>query len=145
LIHGASSVSTTSPPPSIHKVTSTERSQPPTPSFSIRRNSGSDDNPLRIDASGKSYQFWNVAAWKKEVNPARDPGKLDPADRPPMDRLGSVVSKLSSDEGSPELEEEDSDGEALSCKRCGGKDFRARRVAGKGRKLVCKACGTTVD
>jgi len=145
LIHGASSVSTTSPPPSIHKVTSVERSQPPTPSFSIRRNSGSDDNPLRIDASGKSYQFWNVAAWKKETNPARDPGKLDPADRPPMDRLSSVVSKLSSDEGSPELEEDDSDGEALSCKRCGGKDFRARRVAGKGQKLVCKACGITVD
>jgi predicted SprT family Zn-dependent metalloprotease len=65
--------------------------------------------------------------------------------RPPIDRVGSVVSKLSSDEGSDELDEDDSDGEALSCKRCGGKDFRARRVAGKGQKLVCKACGTTVD
>jgi hypothetical protein len=66
--------------------------------------------------------------------------------RQPLDRVGSVVSKLSSDEdGSAELEDDDSDGEALSCKRCGGKDFRARRVAGKGQKLVCKACGTTVD
>jgi hypothetical protein len=145
LLHGASSVSTTSPPPSIHKVTSAERSQPPTPSFSIRRNSGSDDNPLRLDATGKSYQFWNVASWKTQTNPARDPGKLDPDLRPPIDRVGSVVSKLSSDEGSDELDEDDSDGEALSCKRCGGKDFRARRVAGKGQKLVCKACGTTVD
>jgi hypothetical protein len=143
LIHGASSVSTTSPPPSIHKITSAERSQPPTPSFSIRRNSGSDDNPLRIDASGKSYQFWNVSSWKKDM-PARDPSKLDP-DRPPLDRGSSIVSKLSSDEGSGDLEEDDSDGEALSCKRCGGKDFRARRVAGKGQKLVCKACGATVD
>jgi hypothetical protein len=64
-----------------------------------------------------------------------------------MERGGSVVSKLSSDEGtSGELEDEDeSEGEALACRRCGGKDFRARRVAGKGQKLVCKACGTTVD
>lgn len=146
LLHGASSVSTTSPPPSIHKVTSTERSHPPTPSFSIRRNSGSDDNPLRIDATGKSYQFWNVTSWKNQINPARDPGKLDPDMRQPLDRVGSVVSKLSSDEdGSAELEDDESDGEALSCKRCRGKDFRARRVAGKGQKLVCKACGTTVD
>jgi WD repeat-containing protein 44 len=87
-----------------------------------------------------------VASWKNQLNPARDPGKLDPESmRPPIDRVGSVVSKLSSDEGSGELDEDDSDGEALACKRCGGKDFRARRVAGKGQKLVCKACGATVD
>jgi len=149
LLHGASSVSTTSPPPSLHKVMSAERSQPPTPSFSLRRNSGSDDNPLRIDPSGKSYQFWNVASWKSQINPTRDEGKLDADNlRPPIgERGGSVVSKLSSDDGtSGELDDEDeSDGEALACKRCGGKDFRARRVAGKGQKLVCKACGMNVD
>jgi hypothetical protein len=147
LFHGTSSVSTTSPPPSIHKVTSTDRSQPPTPSFNLRRNSGSEDNSLMLDASGKSYQFWNMTRWKAQLNPERDPGKLDADNlRPPIERGGSVVSKLSSDEGSGELDDEDeSDGEALACKRCGGKDFRARRVAGKGQKLVCKACGTTVD
>ncbi len=146
-LRGPSSVSTTSPPPSLHKVTSAERSQPPTPGFSLRRNS-SDENPLGIDPTGKSYQFWNVASWKNPLNPARDPGKLDVDNlRPPMERGGSVVSRLSSDEDtSGELEDEDeSEGEALSCKRCGGKDFRARRVAGKGQKLVCKACGTTAD
>jgi len=147
ILHGTSSVSTTSPPPSIHKVTSAERSQPPTPSFSLRRNSGSEDNPLMLDAAGKSYQFWNVSRWKAQLNPERDPGKLDADNlRPPIERGGSVVSKLSSDEGSGELDDEDeSDEEALACKRCGGKDFRARRIAGKGQKLVCKACGTTVD
>jgi len=100
-----------------------------------------------IDAAGKSYQFWNVSRWKAQLNPERDPGKLDADNlRPPMERGGSVVSKLSSDEGSGEQDDEDeSDGDALACKRCGGKDFRARRVAGKGQKLVCKACGTTVD
>ena len=147
ILHGTSSVSTTSPPPSIHKVTSVERSQPPTPSFSLRRNSGSEDNPLMLDAAGKSYQFWNVSRWKTQLNPEPDPDKLDVDNlRPPMERGGSVVSKLSSDDGSGELDDEDeSDEEALACKRCGGKDFRARRVAGKGQKLVCKACGTMVD
>lgn len=138
------SVSTASPPQSIYKATSNNVSQPPTPSFSL---SATDDNPLQLDSAGKSYQFWNMSSWKPLVNPTRDPTKLNAEGipKPPMDRGGSIVSKLSSDDGaSGDNEEDESEGEALSCKKCGGKDFRARRVAGR-QKLVCTKCSTTVE
>jgi WD40 repeat protein len=135
-----SSISTTSPPPSIHKAPSNPLiSQPPTPSFSI--NSSTEDNPLRLDATGKSYQFWNMASWKS-LN-GSDPSKGSTL-KPPLEKGASYVSKLSSDDGSLE-DEGSSDGEALACKQCGGKDFRARRIAGKGQKLCCTKCGTTVE
>jgi hypothetical protein len=133
----SSSVSTTSPPASIYKAPSNPVSQPPTPGFSI--NSASDDGGLRLDPSGKSYQFWNMSTWKTQAYPQSDPSKLGGDLRPPLEKGASYVSKLSSD-GSPT--DEESDGEALSCTKCGGKDFRARKVAGKGQRLVCTKCGT---
>lgn len=135
-----SSASTTSPPASIYKAPSNSISQPPTPGFSIH--SASDDSGLRLDPSGKSYQFWNMSQWKPQVNnPSSDPSKLGGDLRPPLEKGVSYVSKLSSD-GS--LEDDESDGEALSCRKCGGKDFRARKVAGKGQKLVCTNCHTQI-
>ncbi|KAF4632062.1 hypothetical protein G7Y89_g6078 [Cudoniella acicularis] len=146
LTHTTSSVSTTSPPPSIYKATSYGTSQPPTPSFTFQ--SANDDNPMRVDSSGKSYQFWNPSSWRNEVKAqiaTHDPDKLDTDElRPPIGRGQSVISKLSSDENTSGLEDE-SEGEALSCKKCGGKDFRARKVIGKGQRLVCTKCGTTAD
>lgn len=131
-----SSTSTTSRSPSIHKVPSNNVTQPPTPGFNLQ--SASEDNPLKLDATGRSYQFWNMAAWKPLSNEDQDSTL-----KPPLEKGSSYVSKLSSDEDS--FEEESSDGEALACKKCGGKDFRARKVAGKGQKLVCTRCGTTAE
>ena len=145
LAHPTSSVSTASPPQSIYKAPSNNTSQPPTPSFSFN-NASEDSNPLLLDASGKSYQFWNVSSWKTQLAANRDPSKLD-ADNlmPPLDRGGSIVSKLSSDDGlSGDQGEDESEGEALTCKKCGGRDFRARKVAGR-QKLVCTKCSTTVE
>jgi WD repeat-containing protein 44 len=143
LTHTTSSVATISPPQSIYKATSNNVSQPPTPSFTFQ--SAGDENGLKLDASGKSYQFWNPASWKAQSNSA--PGsRLDTdALRPPNNRGTSEVSKLSSDEGTSGDLEDESDGEALSCKKCGGKDFRARKVIGKGQRLVCTKCGTTAE
>lgn len=136
-----SSASTTSPPASIYKAPSNNVSQPPTPGFSIH--SASDDGGLRLDATGKSYQFWNMSAWKSQTNyPQTDPSKLGGDLKPPLEKRVSYVSKLSSD-GS--LEDEESEGEALSCRKCGGKDFRARKVAGKDQRLVCTKCGTIAE
>jgi WD40 repeat protein len=146
LTHATSSVSTTSPPPSVTAL-SNNVSQPPTPGFSINR-SDNDDNPIKIDATGKAYQFWNISHLKNQLNSTQDPRKLGAEGlMPPLDRGLSVVSKLSSDEGSfgEQEDEDESEGEALACKKCGGKDFRARKVAGKGQKLVCTKCGTTVE
>tara|TARA_R110002060_G_scaffold25472_2_gene34874 strand:+ start:282 stop:617 length:336 start_codon:yes stop_codon:yes gene_type:complete len=105
-----------------------------------------EQNPLKLDPVGKSYQFWNVASWKPQAS--RDTGKLDTDSlRPPMGRGGSVISKLSSEEGSSgELEDGDeSEGDSLSCRKCNGKDFRARKVAGKGLVMVCTRCGSGVE
>jgi hypothetical protein len=136
------SVSTTSPPPSIHKATTINKnnnkfSSPPTPSFSLQ--SAKDDNPLRLDGAGHSMAFWNLSTWKNQLN-SRDPGKLDV--QPHMDRGASIVSKLSSDEGSGELDEESE--YELTCKKCSRKDFRAKKTL-RGLVMVCKSCGETVE
>ena len=135
------SVSTTSTPASIHKAPDNNSSQPPTPGFSIH--SASDDDGLRLDPLGKSYQFWNKSQWRTLTNyPPTNSSKLGSDLRPPLEKGPSYVSKLSSDGSAGD---DESDGEALSCRKCDGKDFRARKVAGKGQKLVCTKCGTAVE
>ncbi|KAG9239063.1 WD40-repeat-containing domain protein [Amylocarpus encephaloides] len=153
-LHTTSSVSTISPPPSVHRTTTRNASQPPTPGFSFQR--PSDDNPLRIDEtnplkidpSGKSYQFWNPASWRNEskvqFHVAYDPTKLDVNDsRPVAKRQESVISKLSSE--ATTLSEEDGEGKSLVCKKCGRVEFRAKKVIGRGQRLVCTKCGTSAD
>lgn len=119
-------------------------SQPPTPGFSIHN--VSNDNPLRLDASGKSYQFWNVSSWKTQSpGTTYEPSRL--GDEPSMraEKKASIVSRLSSDEDSSSRDGSESGESALTCSQCGGKDFRARRVAGRGKRLACTTCGTTAD
>ncbi|KAL2075746.1 hypothetical protein VTL71DRAFT_689 [Oculimacula yallundae] len=153
LTHASPSVSTTSPPQSISDVTNRKKGnqssqssppgQPPTPSFVINREA--DDNPLRLDPNGKSYQFWNVASWKAQA--PRETSKPDTDSlRPPMGRGESIISKLSSENSSGEVEDgEESEGDSLVCRKCNGKDFRARKVAGKGLVMVCTRCGSGVE
>jgi WD40 repeat protein len=131
-----SSVSTTSPPLSVHKAPSNNVSQPPTPGFTIN----GDNNPPKLDATGKSHSFWNVSNWKSSSS--NDPTKLGSGLKPPMERVGSALSQLSSDDNTES--DESSEGEALACRKCGGTDFRARK-AGKGQKLLCTSCGTTAE
>ena len=121
----ASSITTASPPRSVQS--NNKIGQLPTPSFTF-----TTDNPMKVDSSGRSYQFWN-----------RPFGGTPPKDalRPPMTgRESSLVSKLSSEAS----QDEDSDGETLACKKCGGKDFKARKTSGKA-LLVCKKCLATVE
>ena len=107
LTHTTSSVATISPPQSIYKTTSNNISQPPTPSFTF--SSAGDDNGLKLDASGKSYQFWNPASWKNQSNIAPDSRLATDALRPSNNRGSSEVSKLSSDEGTSGDMEDESD------------------------------------
>ncbi|KAE8451579.1 hypothetical protein EG329_003652 [Mollisiaceae sp. DMI_Dod_QoI] len=143
-----SSVSTTSPPPSIHKTTTTRNttpapSQPPAPSFTY---AAADEIPLKLDGAGKSNQFWNLSSWRQQLGAARDPTKLDSSSlMPPRDRGTSVISKLSSEEGTSPEDEDESESEALTCRKCGGKDFRARKPPGRSLVMVCTRCGSTVE
>lgn len=139
-ITAPSSVST-SPPPSIYTVKSNNVSQPPTPGFSLQ--SASDENVVNSTGNPK-YQFWNVSTWKNSSN-SGDPSKLGGNLRAGLPSGGSFVSKLSSEDESSENIDDESEGEALVCQKCGGKDFRARKVAGRGQRLVCTKCGRTAD
>ncbi|KAH8801615.1 WD40-repeat-containing domain protein [Xylogone sp. PMI_703] len=148
------SIKTNSPPMSLRR-TPTTATMPPTPSFQLY--SASDNSGLSIDSSGRSYQFWNVSTWKGAFNGNNNPnnnnsnGKVEGTGdglRPPVDRWGSFASKLSSEEGTDrESMIDESEGEALSCKKCGGKDFRAKKavIGSKGQRLVCTRCGTAVE
>ncbi|KAK3944362.1 WD repeat-containing protein 44 [Diplogelasinospora grovesii] len=57
-------------------------------------------------------------------------------------RGNSVASRLSSELGSEVVDE--GDGEEMKCGKCGGMEFKARRVAGK-QRLSCGRCGMLVD
>jgi WD40 repeat protein len=134
---------TSSPPP--QKPSSVSASQPPTPSFTLQP---SEENPLRIDSTGRSYQFWNLQNWRSQFGSSPDPNKLgsDLGLGPELAHRQSVVSKLSSEDNSPGDGESDAEDEALSCKRCGGKDFRAKKAVGRaGQRFVCTKCGMTVE
>lgn len=142
----APTITADSPPQSLEKGKKSDGSgpsQPPTPSFILQ--GASDQNELRFDPTGKSYQFWNPQSWKNPLVSSSEPSKLGSEGlKPPMQRGTSLVSKLSSEGSSSEMGDE-SEGEALACKKCGGKDFRAKKVVGRGQRLVCTRCGTTAE
>jgi WD repeat-containing protein 44 len=143
-------------------------SQPPTPSFSLY-SINDDANPLRLDSAGKSYQFWNKQNWRSNAQSntgataspsTADPSKLGSELSKQIIRGNSVVSRLSSDEGSRDGNDDDEDGDsdsdAVACRGCGGRDFRARKGGtgkGKGagagvgvvRRLVCTKCGLAAE
>jgi hypothetical protein len=152
-LHPTSSVSTISPPPSVIQRDAADRKPSlPTPSFSFQAATSptNQENPSRIDTSSKNYQFWNPASWLNEskslLQNSHDPTKLgvENGTRPGAERQQSSISELSSETGSPGYESED---EALSCKKCGGRDFRAKKAIGRGTKqrLVCTKCGTVAE
>ncbi|KAH9886184.1 WD40-repeat-containing domain protein [Xylariomycetidae sp. FL2044] len=62
---------------------------------------------------------------------------LAPPDPVGRNRIGSGSSRLSSEVTSEE-------GEETACSKCGGRDFRAKKVSGK-QRLLCRKCGRMVD
>ncbi|QSZ37030.1 hypothetical protein DSL72_009122 [Monilinia vaccinii-corymbosi] len=166
--HRPPSIATVTPPQSIFKSESQQLppSQPPPPSFILNpaspppssSNGDGSPNVLKLDTVGKSYQFWNMANWKNNSNPDQNMNKLGPELLQPSasSRGNSDASKVSSEANSDltdedrDLEGEASDGsdQMVACRKCGGKDFRARRVGvgvGRAQKLVCTKCGTVSE
>ncbi|KAI9730446.1 MAG: hypothetical protein M1818_008141 [Claussenomyces sp. TS43310] len=149
----ATTSSTTSRSPSTSMNVSNPVSQPPTPSFVLQ--SAGDENPLKLDVTGKSYQFWNRQNWRNQTSTSSDPKGLgSDLDRrisgSLLSKTNTTVSKLTDEEsGSSGMDEAnggESEDEIVACKRCGGRDFQAKRSPGKvGKKLVCTQCGTTIE
>ncbi|KAI9649180.1 hypothetical protein NHQ30_001748 [Ciborinia camelliae] len=165
--HGPPSIAPSSPPQSIFKSQSQQAlpSQPPTPSFtlnsaspSLSSNPDSNPNLVKSDPTGKSYQFWNIANWKNNSTADQSVNKSSPELLQPgtSSRGNSVLSKLSSEANSDltdtdhDLEGEASDGsdQMVACRKCGGKDFRAKKIGvgvSRAQKLVCTKCGTVSE
>jgi WD40 repeat protein/ribosomal protein S27AE len=140
------SIATTSPPQSLYKDPGHGISQPPTPSFSLK--SADDEmNPLRLDPNGRSHTFWNMEAWKRQASNAASVDQGDPTkllvDGGPVQRGDSIVSVLSSEEGSY-VDGVESEGEAMTCPRCGAGEFVQRGITSR-QRLTCKKCGKVVD
>lgn len=127
--------------------------------------------PLMLNDNGQSSLFYGAEVWKQYADRApKKPPHFEHEDnvppdsqaaevnghlavRPPLSGAKSYVSELS-DEQESEVEEDDDDRfsdaqeerpeERMTCRRCGGLGFQARRVK-EGVKLVCQACGLHVD
>ncbi|EOO00147.1 putative wd repeat domain-containing protein [Phaeoacremonium minimum UCRPA7] len=76
-----------------------------------------------------------------EENARLTPGERD---RSPYLRADSVVSKLSSELTSEDDRTDAEEGEEMRCSKCGSKNFKARRVAGR-QRLACGRCGNLVE
>lgn len=62
----------------------------------------------------------------------------------PYLRAKSVVSKLSSELTSEDEGKSGEEGEGTFCQKCGGRDFKTRRVQGR-HKVSCRRCGSVVE
>lgn len=160
--NGPPSIATSSPPQSIFKSQSHQSlpSQPPAPSFTLNSASPTPSGGIlsaqKTDATGKSYQFWNIASWKNSSTANQNTNKLGAERGTTSSRGNSIVSKLSSDansdltNGNQDVEGETSDGsgQTAACKKCGGKDFKAKKFAvgvSRAQKMVCARCGTASE
>lgn len=106
-------------------------------------------NPLSLQGQ-QSYAFW-APSWREHAglglqvpsDEQQQPGRLQ--------KLHSVVSRLSSEEDDDEEEENESGYEsaeegverACACRKCGGRQARERKGSSAGR--VCARCGSGVE
>lgn len=142
------SISTNSPPPSLHKssgdsafASSTSAHTPPEASQDHGHADQDDVLKLRGD---HSYRFWNRDVLSSMANhQPRSPGKLSAENVDPLSRKASAVSKLSSEEESDGGSQfEDADDTPLECEKCGGREFRSSTAKlGQTYRLFCRQCG----
>ena len=63
-----------------------------------------------------------------------------------MDRIESVVSRLSDELESSGLGSEVDDEEVLKCRKCGGREFRVKKGGlGRPSRSICVKCGTAAE
>ncbi|KAI4214208.1 MAG: hypothetical protein LQ351_003293 [Letrouitia transgressa] len=158
-IHKTPSISTTSPSRSLHRSSNDDsKIHNPDPSYPALN---PDTNPLMLQGD-HSYMFWSKSAYQNQAQAAThnhlahqqnatlsarssvassrddETDRLDPMTLGvPVGREASQISALSSDKSEGEGE----GAEEMTCRRCGGRSFRAR---GGGKVLSCGSCGEIV-
>lgn len=108
-----------------------------------KREAGSERQSRQKSAAGLlSYLTPSLTATSEGAHATNH---LQPVSRShsPYARSGSIISRLSSELTSSNGET-DSEGDEMCCTKCGGRDFKARRVNGV-QKLQCSRCGKVVD
>jgi WD repeat-containing protein 44 len=101
---------------------------------------GSDS---KMASQNEQERFGRRRSLGDETVPADDDSHLAPSDASPYVRGNSIVSRLSSEFTSEDGEGE-GEGEQMTCLKCGGQEFKAKKVGGKPR-LLCSKCGKLVD
>lgn len=155
------SISTTSPPRSIHRSSDDSKAAPNGPkTYSVVPALNPEIDPLMLQGD-QSYMFWNKENYQSQSLGNNTNSRLAPDPNTdgasshsgsvthlgvPTTRQTTAVSALSSEESASEAEADaDADGESedVRCRRCGSRTFRAR--GGKGRTgLECGVCGEVV-
>lgn len=109
------------------------------------RQAAGDD--MALDAAGHSDYFWNPARFREPLERQRQlRAEREQLDAPRRPSRASLVSKLSierSDVSDDDVfgdAEEEGPEKRMTCRRCGGLGFSARRGA-EGVRLVCQKCG----
>jgi WD repeat-containing protein 44 len=131
-----------------------------------------EENPLNIQG-GRSYVFWDTDEWKARaerqhrmhevaeqypISPDEGIDALDEAGaqagaqdgtghlavRPPLDRGRTAVSELSDERSSLSEYEDAPEDREMKCKKCGGRNFTAKRLKDGSVCMVCTICSSRV-
>jgi WD40 repeat protein/predicted RNA-binding Zn-ribbon protein involved in translation (DUF1610 family) len=106
---------------------------------SYNRPLNQEANPLWL-AGQQSFMSWNPKEYGTQARFA--PGASLEPPRPELDRQGTKVSVLSSEEPSSDDETEEVESVSeINCKKCGSGNLRAQAVRARGNRLVCQKCG----
>lgn len=141
------SISPASRPPSIHQPSA---DLPPhnDPFVHDDPRGPHEHDPLMLSGD-QSYMFWNKSTYRAQAAGAGGAALRPNHLHVPAERTLSSVSALSSElSSSSEVDgEADEKGgpEEVRCRRCGGRDFRARLQKGGGTSLECGVCGLAVE
>lgn len=121
---------------------------PPTPGFSLTNSNKSDELTQRFSQIGKSGSFWNRSNWQSSLSSrtSRD------TDSKGLEAEYLTARNIHNEEDLikiPTVEASQSDisgfeSDQHCCEMCDGKDFRARKVSGKGLVMVCIRCGVII-
>lgn len=141
------SISTASRPPSIHKHSADFPS--PNRLFDQDDSLGPPETDPLMLTGDQSYMFWNKSIYRAQAAGASADGLRPDRLGLPAQRTLSSVSALSSELSSTSEVEGEADEKGsqreVRCRRCGGRDFRARLQKGGGTSLECGVCGLAVE
>lgn len=123
----------------------------PTPGFSLTNSTESDELKNRPNQMTKSGSFWNKSNWQSSLSIRNNHdieskgSEKEYTKENNIDKIlkGENISDTSSVEENRN-DTSDLESDHLCCEMCDGKNFRARKISGKGLVMVCVVCGVII-